>query len=213
MNIFRLNFWSHFMTKMNTRKSILWISMGLYIFSIHQFCVYWYMIDILLNLVFFHHEFIFVGIIYSVIASFILIFSVITFGFFWLIFRYNIIYVAIFQSDTGGLLYPTVLNQLFIEIYIMKLCVTRLFFLVRKKNRIYVCIEQTMIMIVITAFTVVFQIVLNNEFESFLQNLPFEFRNLNSQKQTITINSQKKFKRFCGVYGKLNPKLTQTDEF
>ena len=91
----------------------------------------------------------------------------------------------------------------------MELCVARFFILVRREDRTYVCIGQVVIMIVLTAFTVAFQIMLNNEFGSLLQFLPFELRELNSRNQAdtdITINSQEETsKLLCGIYSKLKP--------
>lgn len=50
------------------------------------------------------------GLTYSIIASLILPFSVATFGLFWFLFRYNLLYVSAFPYDTGFQLYPTTLK-------------------------------------------------------------------------------------------------------
>ena len=58
----------------------------------------------------------------------------------------------------------------------MELCVAGLFILVRKEDRTYACIGQAAIMIILTAFTIAFQIVLNKE-----------FCHLNSESQILKI--------------------------
>lgn len=56
-----------------------------------------------------------------------MIFNIITFSLFWLVYRYNTLYVTKFRFDTGGLLYPTAINQLFTGLYLMELCLIGLF--------------------------------------------------------------------------------------
>ena len=87
-------------------------------------------------------------------------------------FRYNILYVTDSEHDSGGMLYPTALNQLFTGVYVMELCVTGLFFLVRDDQNRATCIGQAIIMIIATIITVSFQVLLNNAFTPFLRFLP-----------------------------------------
>jgi len=112
------------------------------------------------------------GIIYSVIAPLILVFNSIIFGLFWIVFRYNILYVTDFGHDSGGIFYPTALNQLFTGVYVMELCVTGLFFLVRDDHNRATCIGQAVIMSIATVITVSFQVLLNNAFAPLLRFLP-----------------------------------------
>lgn len=56
-----------------------------------------------------------------------MIFNIITFSLFWLVYRYNTLYVTKFRFDTGGLLYPTAINQLFTGLYLMELCLMYVF--------------------------------------------------------------------------------------
>ena len=63
-----------------------------------------------------------IGLIYSVISPLILIFNIITFGLFWLVYRYNTLYVTKFRQDTGGLLFPKAINHTFTGLYFMELC-------------------------------------------------------------------------------------------
>ena len=102
----------------------------------------------------------------------ILLFSSIVFGLFWIVFRYNLLYVTDSGHNSGGVLYPTALNQLFTGIYIMELCVIGLFFLVRDDHNRATCIGQAIIMIVATVITVSFQLFLNNAFAPLLRVVP-----------------------------------------
>lgn len=113
-----------------------------------------------------------IGIIYSVIAPLVLILVVIAFGMFWVVFRYNILYVTKSISDTGGLLYPTALNHLFVGIYTFEIFLVGLFLLARDKEQRWVCLGQAVIMIATTGVTGVFQVVLNRAFGPLLGILP-----------------------------------------
>ena len=118
-----------------------------------------------------------IGLIYSVISPFILIFNCITFSIFWLVYRYNTLYVTKFRFDTGGLLYPTAINQLFLGLYVMELCLVGLFLLVRDADsqgnaRGLPCKAQAIIMIVVFIFTVIFQWLLNKAFSPLFRYLP-----------------------------------------
>ncbi len=50
------------------------------------------------------------GLIYSVIAPLILLFSSITFGLLWVVYRYNLLYIIISRPNVRGLLYLIALN-------------------------------------------------------------------------------------------------------
>ena len=94
--------------------------------------------------------------IYLIIASLILLLSFIIFDLFWMMFRYNLLYVTVSQSNTRDLLYSTTLNQLFMNVYVMKLCMMNLFFLMRNNHNRAVCVDQAVIMIIATTMTLVF---------------------------------------------------------
>ena len=117
------------------------------------------------------------GIIYSVISPLILIFNIITFSLFWLVYRYNTLYVTKFRFDTGGLLYPTAINQLFTGLYFMELCLIGLFLLVRsadKRGNSYgtPCKGQAIIMIIVLIGTIIYQWLLNRAFSPLFRYLP-----------------------------------------
>ncbi|KAF9885020.1 hypothetical protein FE257_000843 [Aspergillus nanangensis] len=113
-----------------------------------------------------------IGLIYSVISPLILVFNAITFGLFWFVYRYNTLYVTKFRFDTGGLLFPRAINQLFTGIYVMELCLVGLFFLVRDEKGEVACKGQAICMIVVGVLTVGFQVLLNDAFGPLIRYLP-----------------------------------------
>ncbi|KAL8972880.1 MAG: hypothetical protein Q9183_000307 [Haloplaca sp. 2 TL-2023] len=118
-----------------------------------------------------------IGLIYSVISPLIMVFNIITFSLFWLVYRYSTLYVTKFRFDTGGLLFPKAINQLFTGLYVMELCLIGLFFLVRdvdaEGNEVGTpCKGQAVIMIIVLILTVVYQFLLNNAFGPLFRYLP-----------------------------------------
>lgn len=106
-----------------------------------------------------------------------MVFNIITFSLFWLVYRYNTLYVTKFRFDTGGLLYPRAINQLFTGLYVMELCLIGLFFLVRDAapdGRAVgtPCKGQAIIMIVVLFCTIIYQILLNRAFGPLFRYLP-----------------------------------------
>merc|ERR1711881_687537 len=75
-----------------------------------------------------------IGLIYSVISPLVMVFNIITFSLFWVTYRYQPLYVNNFRFDTGGLLFPKAVNQLFTGIYVMELALIGLFLLVCHKQ-------------------------------------------------------------------------------
>lgn len=112
------------------------------------------------------------GLIYSVIAPLILLFSSITFGLLWVVYRYNLLYVTISRPNARGLLYPIALNQLFTGVYVMELCMIGLFFLVRDDHNRATCVGQAAIMIIAIMMTLGFQFLLNDAFAPLLRFMP-----------------------------------------
>lgn len=107
----------------------------------------------------------------------ILVFNIITFSLFWLVYRYNTLYVTKFRFDTGGLLYPKAINQLFTGLYVMELCLIGLFFLVRDADASgkavgTPCKGQAITMIVLLALTILYQYLLNKAFGPLFRYLP-----------------------------------------
>jgi calcium permeable stress-gated cation channel len=113
-----------------------------------------------------------IALVYSVIAPLILIFAIITFGLYWIANRYCMLYIFKVKEDTGGLLYPRAINQTFMGLYFMELCMVGLFFLVRDANNKVACLPQAIVMIVITGLTLLYQILLNQSFSPLFRHLP-----------------------------------------
>lgn len=113
-----------------------------------------------------------IGLIYCVIAPLILVFNVITFSLFWFVYRYNTLYVTKFRFDTGGLLFPRAINQLFTGLYIMEFSLIGLFFLVRDVDGHVACEGQAICMIVVLVLTIGYQFLLNEAFNPLIRYLP-----------------------------------------
>ncbi|KAK5660314.1 hypothetical protein OQA88_12854 [Cercophora sp. LCS_1] len=116
-----------------------------------------------------------IALIYSVVAPLISIFAIITFSLFWVANRYNMLYVNRFRTDTGGVLYPRAINQTFVGLYVMELCLIGLFFLAEDETGANVCFPQAIVMIVVLGLTALFQLLLNNSFGPLLRYLPITF--------------------------------------
>ncbi|KAL9039203.1 MAG: hypothetical protein Q9214_004974, partial [Letrouitia sp. 1 TL-2023] len=116
------------------------------------------------------------GLIYSIISPLIMIFNIVTFSLFWLVYRYNTLYVTKFRFDTGGLLFPRAINQLFVGLYVMELCLIGLFSLVRDAHEGQPsgspCKVQAIIMGVVFFLTIVYQWLLNDSFSPLYRYLP-----------------------------------------
>ena len=111
------------------------------------------------------------------ISPIILLFCIAAFGLFWIAYRYNTLYVTKFRFDTGGLLFPKAINQLFTGLYFMELCLIGLFFLVRdvdpKGNAVGTpCKGQAIVMIVVLIGTAGFQWLMNDAFDPLVRYLP-----------------------------------------
>jgi calcium permeable stress-gated cation channel len=119
-----------------------------------------------------------IGLIYSVISPLILVFVIIPFALFWVVYRYNSLYVTRFRFDTGGLLFPKAINQLFVGLYFMELCLVGLFFLVKTADADgnvtseVPCKAQAVVMIVVLILTAIFQLLLNLAFGPLFRYLP-----------------------------------------
>ena len=113
-----------------------------------------------------------IGLVYSVIAPLILVFMVIIFAVFWIVYRYNVLYVYQFHNDTGGLLFPVAVNQLFAGLYTMELCLIGFFLLARNPGGNVACLPQAAIMIVALVLTVLYQWALNGAFQPLFRYLP-----------------------------------------
>lgn len=102
--------------------------------------------------------YIWLGLVYSVIAPLMLVFMLITFGLFHTVIKNNLLYVVRTGNvDGGALFFPEAINQTFTGLYFMELCLIGLFFLVRDANDNVACKAQAIIMIVATILTIFYQ--------------------------------------------------------
>ena len=119
-----------------------------------------------------------IGLIYSTIAPLMLLFLIVTFGLFWFVYRYQTLYITKFALDTGGLLFPQAVNQLFTGLYVMEIALIGLFSLAQGVNMEtgepdgYPCTAQAIIMVVVLACTLAFQILLNKSLGPLFRYLP-----------------------------------------
>lgn len=114
-----------------------------------------------------------IGIIYSCIAPIMLIFMIIIFGLFWIVYRYNVLYVYRFKNDTGGLLFPTAVYQLFTGLYVMEVALAAYFFAQEGPNGSNtICLPQAIVMIVVMVLTIIYQRILINNFGPLMRYLP-----------------------------------------
>ncbi|KAJ5718762.1 hypothetical protein N7488_004408 [Penicillium malachiteum] len=113
-----------------------------------------------------------IGMIYCVVAPLILIFNLITFSAFWFVYRYRTLYVTKCRFDTGGLLFPRAINQLFTGLYTMEIALIFLFFLVRDEHDKVSCKGQGIIMCFLLAITIAYQVLLNEAFGPLFRYIP-----------------------------------------
>jgi calcium permeable stress-gated cation channel len=104
-----------------------------------------------------------IGLVYAVVAPLMSLFMLITFGLFWVVIKNNVLYcVRTGVVDGAGLFFPSAINQLFIGLYLMQICLVGLFFLVRDTRDKIACDVQGVIMAVVLVFTFLYHIWLFN---------------------------------------------------
>ena len=113
-----------------------------------------------------------IGIVFSTIAPLIMVFNLVIFSLYWFTQRYNVLYVYQFRHDTGGMLFPTAINQLFVGVYVLEICLIGLFFIAEDASVEGSGLPQAIIMIVVLVLTVIFQWLLNDAFRPLFRYLP-----------------------------------------
>lgn len=148
-----------------------------------------------------------IGLIYSIIAPLIMVFNIITWTLFWIVFRYQTLYVNVSKFDTGGLLFPKAVNQLFTGIYVMELALIGLFLLVQDSKQQLSCLPQAVIMVVILFFTVLYQLLITTTFKPLYRYIPItleddavkrdeEFERIQAQRWQIGPSQQEDEQQF-----------------
>ena len=113
------------------------------------------------------------GLVYSAIAPLMLLFMLVTFSLFWVVIKNNLLYcVRTGTVDGGGLFFPSAINQLFTGLYFMEFCLIGLFFLVRDTQGHVACEVQGIIMAVVLALTILYQIWLMNHLAPLFKYAP-----------------------------------------
>lgn len=103
-----------------------------------------------------------------------------------------------FRFDTGGLLYPTAINQLFTGLYFMELVLIGLFFLVQSydpktgKTTSAACRAQAIIMVIVMIFTAIFQWLLNMAFAPLFRYLPITLEDEAVERDEAFARAQEK---------------------
>jgi calcium permeable stress-gated cation channel len=114
-----------------------------------------------------------IGLVYSVIAPLILIFMLLTFGLFYIVIKNNVLYVIrTGDVDSGGLWFPSAINQTFTGLYFMEICMIGLFFLVRDTRGKVACEAQGIVMSIVFVLTVSYQIWLAVNFNGLYKYAP-----------------------------------------
>ena len=106
-----------------------------------------------------------ISITYSVIAPLMLFWSTLGLGFFYLAYRYNILFVSDTQVDTRGLFYPRALKHLFVGVYIAEICMIGLFSVSKAGG-------PAALMAVFLIFTIIYHMTLSKSLDPLLYNLP-----------------------------------------
>ncbi|KAK9463000.1 uncharacterized protein V1516DRAFT_689876 [Lipomyces oligophaga] len=118
-----------------------------------------------------------IGIVYAIISPLIIPMSLIAFILFYIAYRYEFMFCNYNPIDSSGLFFPRAINQLFVGIYVMELCLIGLFFLVRDSELHATCTPQAIIMIVLFFATLVYQYLLNRSMGPLLTFLPISLEN------------------------------------
>ncbi|KAI8404306.1 hypothetical protein FOFC_15801 [Fusarium oxysporum] len=106
-----------------------------------------------------------ISIIYSVIAPFLLFWSTISMGLFYLAYRYNLLYVADTDVDTDGLIYPQALKQLLFGVYVAEMCLVGMLIVSKAAGPAF-------LMIIFLALTILCHVSLVKALDPLLYNLP-----------------------------------------
>ncbi|KAK7044665.1 kinase domain-containing protein [Favolaschia claudopus] len=115
-----------------------------------------------------------IALVYSVISPIINGLACFTFFAFYQLYKYLFLYQ--FEqppsSDTGGLFFPKAITHMFVGMYIQQICMAGLFFLARDQADKASSAPQGVLMIVLIAFTFLFQRLVSNSYGPLIHALP-----------------------------------------
>jgi hypothetical protein len=113
-----------------------------------------------------------IGIAFSVIAPLVLPFVSFAFVLYWIVYRYNVLYVYHYDYESGGRFFIAALNQLFTGLYVMEVCLIGHFFVTVDDEGNSKCLPHGITMVGVLALTVAYQIFTNRTFHSLTEFLP-----------------------------------------
>ncbi|KAF5231504.1 hypothetical protein FANTH_13365 [Fusarium anthophilum] len=107
-----------------------------------------------------------ISIIYSIIAPFLLLWSTVSMGLFYLAYRYNVLYVVDTDVDTCGLVYPQALKQLLFGVYVAEMCLVGMFIVSKAAGPAF-------LMIIFLSLTILYHVSLVKVLNPLLYTFPF----------------------------------------
>jgi hypothetical protein len=113
-----------------------------------------------------------IGIAFSVIAPLVLPFVSFALVLYWLVYRYNVLYVYNYDFESGGRFFVAALNQLFTGLYVMEICLIGHFFVTVNDEGNSNCLPHGIAMTGVLVLTVAYQIFTNRTFHSLTEFLP-----------------------------------------
>ncbi|KAF9938543.1 hypothetical protein BGZ67_010692 [Mortierella alpina] len=124
-----------------------------------------------------------IGLLYSTIQPFILPLMVIYFGFYYLAFRHMFLYVYSQPFDSGGLIFPRIIDQIYVAIILFEIVMLGLFVLQKAAG-------QSVIMFILLVASILAIIISRNKvFKPLIQYLPVEAFDTRAVNQAISGNA------------------------
>lgn len=111
-----------------------------------------------------------IALCYAIIAPLLLVFAAIGLYLFYLVHRYNLLFVSDANIDTKGRVYPLALQHLFVGLYISQLCIIGLFAIGTGSGK--GAIGPLILMIILLIFTILYQLSLNKALKPLIDYLP-----------------------------------------
>ncbi|KAF9982925.1 hypothetical protein BGZ65_002365 [Modicella reniformis] len=124
-----------------------------------------------------------IGLLYSTIQPLILPLMTIYFGFYYLAFRYMFLYVYRQPFDSGGLIFPRIVDQIYIGVILFEVVMLSLFILQKAVG------ESIVMFILLVASLIAINISRNKVFKPLIQYLPVEAFNTRSMAATMSGNA------------------------
>ncbi|KAF8940769.1 hypothetical protein EDD21DRAFT_387996 [Dissophora ornata] len=127
-----------------------------------------------------------IGLLYSTIQPLILPFMVIYFGLFYLAFRHMFIYVYRQPYDSGGLIFPRIVDQIYVGVILFEIVMLGLFVLQK-------AVGQSVVMFIVLVLSLMAIIISrNNVFKPLIKYLPveaFDTRGITAVMNGIRVDS------------------------